>query len=340
MALTDENNGTGMIMPVQPMGYGYGGGYGGNWGNVGYTMPVTPMGYGYGGGFGSGFGGDFGSLIVLFLFAAMFGGFGGGFGGFGGFGDGAFPWLLASNANNQNATNAGFDNVGLNASLNGIRSDITSGFGDTALGIAGINQNICQTGASITAAVTNGFAQAEIADNARQIANMQQAFNAQTATTSAINSVSSQLANCCCENRLASANLQNVIQAENCADREALNNGVRDIITSQVAGTQRILDKLCDQELQAERRENQELRTRLNMADLAASQAAQTAALVADNTAQTQYIVNRVAPYPIPAYPVSNPYGCGGWGGYNYGFNNFGGGFNPFGNVGFGNGSF
>lgn len=123
-----------------------------------------------------------------------------------------------------------------------------------------------------------------------------------------------------------------------------MSDGIRDVIAAQTAGTQRILDKLCDQELQAERRENDQLRTQLNMANLAASQSAQTAALIADNTQQTQYIVNRVAPYPIPAYPVCNPYN---YNGYGFGFNGFGnnfgngfGGFNPFGNVGFGNGSF
>lgn len=97
--------------------------------------------------------------------------------------------------------------------------------------------------------------------------------------------------------------------------------------------TQAILDKLCQQELDAKNETIANLRAQVNMQNLAASQAAQTAALIADNTSQTQYIVNRVAPYPIPAYAVSAPYGYGyGFGGY--GFNN------GFGSVGFGNGSF
>lgn len=64
---------------------------------------------------------------------------------------------------------------------------------------------------------------------------------------------------------------------------------------------------MCQQEIDAYKRENDSLRTMVNMQNLAASQAAQTAALIADNTEQTKYIVNRVAPYPIPAYTVANP---------------------------------
>lgn len=306
MALTDENSGNGMIMPVQPMGgYGYGGNTGG----------------------GFGFGGDWAWILLLLVL-------GGGWGGFGGFGggwgmmngmwgmDGAFPWLLASNANNQNATNAGFDNLAVGNSLNGIQNAVTSGFGDVQLGIAGINQNICQSTGQIQNSLCQGFAGTTAAITGAQnalaqqlysneIANLNRSFAEQTANTAAINGVSSQLAQCCCDNRLAAANLQSVIQAENCADRAAVSDGIRDILTATQAQNQRILDKLCDQELQAERRENDQLRTQLNMANLAASQAAQTAAIAADNAAQTQYIVNRVAPYPTPSYNVPNPYtGC------------------------------
>ena len=54
--------------------------------------------------------------------------------------------------------------------------------------------------------------------------------------------------------------------------------------------------------------QNSALQNQVLMKDFAASQTAQTASLVADNALQTQYIVNRVAPYPVPAYTVPNPY--------------------------------
>ena len=336
MALTDE--GTGMVMPVQPM-YGNNGGYGGY--PMGY--PVMPM---YGNNTGL-FGGD-GAWLILFLFAAMFGGFGGGWGGgFGGYEGGAFPWLLASNNNTNDIVSAGFAQQATNNAVQGVQSAVTSGFGDTALGIAGLGRQICETGSDIRQTINSGFSQAEIAEQGRhsaltqqlynnEINNLNRSFAEQTANTQAINGVSKQLADCCCENRLATQGLQSVIQTENCADRAAISDGIRDILTNQTANTQRILDTLCQDKIDAKNEKIAELQNQVNMQNLAASQATQTAQIVADNSAQTQYIVNRVAPYPIPAFPAANPYGYAfsGWG------NGWNSGFNPFGNVGFGNGSF
>lgn len=322
MALTDENgSGNGMVMPVQPMGYGNN--YGGGWG-MPYAVPVMG-GYGYGGGYSGGFGGDWSALIVLFLFAAMFGGFGGGFGGMGGMGGfGMFPWLMTGQAGINANTNAGFDNAAVGAQLSGIQTSLTTGFSNAE--VAGCNRAMDAMQTAYQG----------------QIDALNRSFAAQTAVDNRLDSLAMSLQKCCCDNELATESLRFTVATENAADRAAVSDGIRDVITAQTAGTQRILDKLCDQELQAERRENDQLRTQLNMANLAASQAAQTAALVADNNQQTQYIVNRVAPYPIPAYPVSNPYGCNNnWGfGNGWGWGNFGGFNNPFGNVGFGNGSF
>ena len=114
-----------------------------------------------------------------------------------------------------------------------------------------------------------GFANAETGATNRQLADMQQMFALQ-----------SQLSQCCCENRLATANLQAALASEACADRAAVSDGVRDILANQNAGIQRILDRMCDQDLYAERRENEQLRQQLAMASLAASQTAQTAELI------------------------------------------------------------
>ena len=234
---------------------------------VNMNMPVMPAGYG---GNGMGFGGDNGWWILLLFLFGMNGGWGNN-GGYGG--NGLYPWM-----NQADITTSGFQNQMLNTQVMGIQNAITSGFGDvqTALcgGFAGVNANI-----------SNGFAQAEIGENARQMANMQQMFGLQ-----------SQMAQCCCDNRLATCQTQNIVQSEGAATRLAIQNQ-----------TQQILDKMCQQEIDALKERNLALQNQVNMQNLAASQTAQTAALIADNTAQTQYIVNRVAPYPIPAYTVANP---------------------------------
>ena len=157
-------------------------------------MPVAPA---YGGGnSGFGYGGDF-WLILILLFA--FGGGGWGMGGFGGYNGQLsydFPWLLQGQQGINANTNAGFNQAATASAISGLQNSITSGFGDVQLGIAGVNQNICQSSGNITQALNNGFAQAEIAANARQIADMQTAFAGQTAMNQGFNGVQSQLAQC------------------------------------------------------------------------------------------------------------------------------------------------
>ena len=166
-------------------------------------------------------------------------------------------------------------------------------------GFSGVNSNIA-----------NGFAQAEISNNAREIANLQQNFATQTAITGGLNNLSSQLASCCCENRLASANLQNVIQTENCADRSAISDGIRDILVATSNNTQRILDQMCNDKIDAKNERIAELERELTMANLSASQTAQTSRIIADNSAQTVALEQYLNPVPVPAYVVQNPNCC------------------------------
>lgn len=257
-------------------------------GNNDLVMPVAP--YGGGGGFG-GFGGDWGSLIVLFLIAAMFGGFGGGWGGFGGGNgaDGAFPWLLAANNNTGSLVTGGFDHAATQAALGDIQSAITSGFASAEVASCGRAMDAMQT------AYTN------------QIANMNQSFANQQALDARMGGIEMSLQNCCCENRAGLADLKYTVATEACADRQAVNDALRDVISSNTANTQRILDQMYQDKIDAKNEQIVALQNQVNMLNLAASQNVQTAQLIADNTAQTQYIVNRIAPYPIPAYTVANP---------------------------------
>lgn len=248
------------------------------------VMPVAPM-YGNGGGFG-GFGND-GWWIILLLLCGW-----GGMGGFGGYGGGLgidFPWLMnGQNAINTN-TNSGFDHAATQSALGNLSTAVTSGFGD-------VQTALCGGFAGVNATVNNGINSIAQQMSNNEIASLERSFAAQTANTAAVNGVSSQLANCCCENRLATVQTQNIVATEGAATRAA--------IQSQ---TQAILDKMCQQEIDALKAQNTALQNQVLVQTLAASQTAQTRELVADNTAQTQYIVNRVAPYPIPAYTVANP---------------------------------
>ena len=299
MALTDEGGSNGFYMPVAPA---YGGGYGNN------------------GGF---FGGDWAWILLLLLIGGGgwgLGGFGMGgmmwpmmMGGMGGFGiDYLYPWL-----NNSQHISDGFRDQQLQTSIGSLQNSVTAGFGD-------VQNSLCSGFAGVNAGIANAAAQAEIGANARQMANMQQLFGLQT-----------QAADCCCKTQTGIQDLKYVVATENCADRTAAYQNTRDIIDSQTRGTQAILDKLCQLELDniksqvaAEQRENANLRTELMYARGQASQIEQTAQLRAGQNAAVDSLYNRLSQCPVPSTPVygrtpiwtctanvaNSGCGCGGFG--------------------------
>ena len=174
---------------------------------------------------------------------------------------------------------------------NGV-SDVQRGFDQSAImdGITGI-----------TSAVSNGFANAEISR-----------CNAQTNTLQAMNNIGMSLQNCCCENRAGLADLKYTVASENCADRAAVADGIRDLMANQNAGVQRIIDQLCSDKIDAKNEKIADLERQLTMANLAASQTAQTSRILADNAAQTVALEQYLNPVPVPAYMVQNPNCCTG----------------------------
>ena len=250
--------------------------------NGGMYMPVAPA---YGGGGMGGFG-DNGWWIILLLLC----GWGGmGMGGFGGFGGGLgfdFPWIL----NGQNNINANTNNGFRDAMLND--------------GITSIGDKLCNGFNALQGQLYNG-----------QLADLERSFAAQTANSQGLNALQAQFAECCCENRMATADLKYTVATENCADRTAAYQNTRDIIDNQTRGTQAILDKLCALELDAKNTKIADLERQLTAANLAASQVAQTVQI-------TDGIYNRLSTCPVGTVPVygetpifrcnNNACGCGG----------------------------
>lgn len=120
---------------------------------------------------------------------------------------------------------------------------------------------------------------------------------------------------CCCETQrqmergFADINYNMATQA--CDTRNTVQTAARDIIDAQNAGTRAVLDFLTQDKLATLQAENQSLK-------LAASQATQNNYLAGVMSQETNRIINRVAPYPVPAYQVANPLaGCGCNSGYN-----------------------
>lgn len=224
----------------------------------GFAYPYPVMG-GFGGtGFG-GFGGD-SAIWLIVLLALIWGNNGNGngfFGGNGGF-DNGYAWLSNGQKDIMANTNNGFDTLHLSNQVESVQS-----------GINGLSNQLCNVGNDITSAINTTAYNAEIAAANRQMANMNTAFD-----------LSRQFADCCCENRLGIANLNSTILAENCADRAALQEGIRDIVTNQTANTQRILDQLCQDKIDAKNEKIVDLQREILMKDLQASQIAQTSNIV------------------------------------------------------------
>lgn len=281
MALTD-GNGSDLVMPVAPL-YSNGGGNGNN----------------------NGWGGDWAWIILLLLLGwgnnGNGNGFGGGFGGFGGnsFG-GDFPWLMNGQQTIMANTNNGFRDQMINDGITSIRD-----------GIGNLSTQLCNCCGDMQMALANGFAGVEQGANARQMANMQTAFAGQQAMAQGFNQLGSQFSDCCCENRLGLADLKYTVATENCADRTAAYQNTRDIIDSQTRGTQAVLDKLCQLELDgvkaqvdAKNDRISELQTQLNMANLAASQTAQNAFIAQGFANEVDQLYNRLNNCPVPTTPV------------------------------------
>ena len=239
------------------------------------------------GGNGNGVFGDGQSAlwIILFLFA-MNGGRCGNNGGSGG-GNDALPYMMTEST--QQAVQRGFDQQGIQSGINGINSTLANGFADAAVARCNAQTTTLQ------------------ALNNNQMG-LYQTLNAnQNANTAAMNQIAMSLQQCCCDQRQATADLKYTVATEACADRQAVNDGIRDIIANQTAntqaiinsqnqGNQNILDKLCQLELDSYKQRLNEKDIEIAALKGAASQVAQTAALIQDNNNQTATIMRALNP--------------------------------------------
>lgn len=252
-------------------------------GNNGYAYPVYPMMGGFGGsGFG-GFGGD-SAIWLIVLLALIWGNNGNGNGFFGGNNsfDNGYAWLSNGQKEIMANTNNGFDTLHLSNQIEGVRD-----------GIYGLSNQLCNCCADMNSTVSNGFFNAEIAENSRQMANMNQMFG-----------LSTQLSTASADNRLGIANLNSTILSENCADRAALADGLKDVLINQTANTQRILDQLCNDKIDAKNEKIADLERQLDMADLRASQVAQNAFISQGFANEVDALYNRLSSCPVPSTPV------------------------------------
>lgn len=264
--------------------------------NNGMIMPVAPTGFS-GSNNGGMFGNDGNGWWIILLFILL------GYGNNGWSnnsnasqpnGNTLYPWL-----NQSEQISNGFRDQSIQNGINDIQTQLCSGFANVnsnANTNAFATQNTINQGAfGLQSTISNGN------------------FGLQNAMNQGFNNLQSQFSDCCCENRLASADLKYTIATENCADRYEAANNTRDIIENNNRNNQAILDKLCQIELdnvkaQVEAKNDQiaQLRSQLDAVGTNAAINNAVSRVIADNAAQTQ-ILN---PTPIPAFNVPAPYNC------------------------------
>lgn len=284
------------------------------------TMLVSPSGYaGNNGGFG--FGGDWAWILLLLLIGGNgwgMGGFGGGMWPMmmGGFGLGYdFPWLLNGQQGINNNVSNGFRDAQIHGAITSVHDGVNSlatqlcgCCGDMQMsmanGFAGVQQSLCNGFAGTTAAVTGAQNAISQQLNQNQIASLERSYAAQTANTAALNAIQAQQAQCCCDNRAGLADLKYTVATENCADRAALSDGIRDLLAATQAQTQTILTQLCNDKIEQKNDTIAQLRSELMYARGQASQDVQTARILAGQVAETDAVYNRLSQCPVGTVPV------------------------------------
>lgn len=161
------------------------------------------------------------------------------------------------------------------------QADLSAAFASNSVlsGINGIDSTLCQ-----------GF-------NGVNTAILQNGYN----TQAGINTLSHQLADCCCTTQRAIDGVRYDMATQSCAVQNTIQNTTRDVIENQNANSRAILDALNANYIRTLEQENNSLR-------LSASQSAQNAVLMAAMDANKAEILRKTgAECPTAAYIVQPP---------------------------------
>ncbi len=109
-------------------------------------------------------------------------------------------------------------------------------------------------------------------------------------TRSAINDLSAQLAQCCCESKTSILENRYLDAQNSCALQNAIATSTRDIVDGQRASTDAILGFLTNEKISSLQAQNASLSAQLSQ------------------NAQTSQIINTLRPVAMPAYITCSPY--------------------------------
>ena len=227
-------------------------------------VPVMDVGTNNG---NSGFGnGDWSAWIIIFLIFAL-----GGWGNNNGFGCG----------NGSGAT----DNYVLASDFATIQRQLSDGFGDLTAQSRYIQNGLCDGFYAMNTSLLNGFAGVNNAI-------MTNGYE----TRNAIQGVSSQLANCCCDIREGIQGVNYNLATNTCALQNTMNMNTRDIIDTVNANYRALHDEIVANRIEDKNAQITAQQNEINALRLKASQEAQNA-----------YLLSELKPCPQPSYVVNGP---------------------------------
>ena len=237
-------------------------------------VPVMEVGNNNGNsGFGGYGNGDWAWIIVLFL---IFGWGRNGFGnGFGGGNDNSIPYFQSLDT----------DFATLERKLDGVNNGLCDGFYAMAQQFSNTNQNIANSTASLQQTLCQGFS----GINQNIVTNGYE-------TRLGIQSLSSQLANCCCDIEKGIMGVNYNLSQLGCGITNAINNSTRDLIDNQNANYRALHDEIVANRIEDKNAQITAQQNEINALRLKASQEAQNA-----------YLLSELKPCPQPSYVVNGP---------------------------------
>ena len=216
-----------------------------------------------------------------------------------GFGDNGSWWVIiflifafmgwGRNGNGFGGGNGSVaDNYVLASDFATIQRQLSDGFGDLTAQSRYIQNGICDGFYAMNTSLLNGFAGVNNAI-------MTNGYE----TRNAIQSVSSQLADCCCKTQSAIQGVNYNLATNTCALQNTMNMNTRDIVDTVNANYRALHDEIVANKLEMKNDRIAEQQNEINALRLSASQAKQNA-----------YLINELKPCPSPSYIVPNPNCC------------------------------
>ena len=229
--------------------------------------------------------------------------------GFGGFGGDGWAWIIVLflifgwGNNGFGGNSSAADNYILASDFATIQRQLSDGFGDLTAQSRYIQNGLCDGFYAMNTSLLNGFAGVNNAI-------MTNGYE----TRNAIQGVSSQLANCCCDIREGIQGVNYNLATNTCALQNTMNMNTRDIVDTVNANYRALHDEIVANRIEDKNAQITAQQNEINALRLAASQERQNNYLLSElkPCAKPSYVVQPNTPVTFPTNCCGQYNGCNG----------------------------